>query len=268
MILTDSPKDAIPESATIAPDGQIMVLPDNQGQNGAMVTTDKRTFTLVGPGISGGKIEKTKNLKVVQLDGHRDYFLDGVQVKAAPSGMGGGGFAVAPAAPSGLGGGGLTISPAPHRGAPSGMGGGGFGITAPQGGFGGGGGIEAPAPLGRRGGTRITIQAPQAEGIGGGSGIDTGLDVDAINESNITARFKNVNLREALTELFNAAKVNYTIKSSVSYNNVVTCGFNHASLQDILRAMLDSVDQALTYRVDGGTYIISAKDSAPERAGN
>src|ERR1041385_8682755 len=75
----------------------------------------------------------------------------------------------------------------------------------------------------------------------------------------------NAEVREALKQLFDAAKINYSLDDSLKsdyYNGTVTFAFNKLSFRVALQAILKSAPMPITYRIDHGVYIFR-----PDRLG-
>ena len=71
----------------------------------------------------------------------------------------------------------------------------------------------------------------------------------------VTVDMNNTDIVTALRAAFKAAGVNFTIKSTVLHTKV-TCTLTNVEITTAVRAILESSSQELTYRIDGGVYVI------------
>ena len=71
----------------------------------------------------------------------------------------------------------------------------------------------------------------------------------------------------ALRSVFKAAGVDYSIKSTVDHD-VITCALKDVSLDVALHTILESARQDLTYRVEGGVYMILPKNPSASAKGD
>jgi hypothetical protein len=76
----------------------------------------------------------------------------------------------------------------------------------------------------------------------------------------VTAHFDSTPLRTALSRVFDAAGVDYSIKSDVS-QDAVSCSVRKVSVASAVQTILQSVRQKLAYRVEGGTYFVHPREA-------
>jgi len=106
-------------------------------------------------------------------------------------------------------------------------------------------------------------------GFGGGSSQGDFQHMEAIrgegspDEHSVTVRFKNIDVRSAITAMFHAADVNFVIRSGVgASDDLVTCELTNRPIAQALEALLKGAKQELTYRVEGNVYYITVKSGA------
>jgi beta-lactamase regulating signal transducer with metallopeptidase domain len=85
--------------------------------------------------------------------------------------------------------------------------------------------------------------------------------------STVNIKFRNVELHEALSDLFDAMNVDYVINSQVGTDRV-TCSLHGADVYTAVQAIFHAVNLKLTYRIEAGRYEIKQETSSqPTRAG-
>ena len=82
----------------------------------------------------------------------------------------------------------------------------------------------------------------------------------------VTLNLESASIADALKLLFRATGYNYTLDESV-VQGYVTVSLKDVSFETALRTVLRAANPPLTYRVDGGVYIISPKIEMPEIGG-
>lgn len=129
------------------------------------------------------------------------------------------------------------------------------GPVAQAGGFGGGG-------FGGANGAQSTGGGFGGGGFGQGEfqRMETMKGDGNLDDHSVTVRFKNIDVRTAITEMFHAANVNFVIRSGVGTpDDLVTCELTNRPLSQALEALLKGARQELTYRVEGNVYYITVK---------
>jgi hypothetical protein len=82
----------------------------------------------------------------------------------------------------------------------------------------------------------------------------------------ITLNLESASIADALKLLFRATGYNYTLDESV-VQGYITVSLKDVSFETALRTVLRAANPPLTYRVDGGVYIISPKVETYETGG-
>ena len=82
----------------------------------------------------------------------------------------------------------------------------------------------------------------------------------------ITLNLESASIADALKMLFRSVGYNYTLDESV-VGGYVTVSLKDVTFETALRTILRSANPPLTYRVDGGVYIITPKVETPELVG-
>ncbi len=78
-------------------------------------------------------------------------------------------------------------------------------------------------------------------------------------KGSLDIRLENVDIKTALKELCKAVKLDYIIRSDVR-KDTVTLSLHHVPAVVAIEAILNAVEQKVTYRVDGGVYHFIPKD--------
>lgn len=105
--------------------------------------------------------------------------------------------------------------------------------------------IWTPGSAGRA----IVVMDEPRVSVTSGSGADAKLTVD----------FEGRDIQSALSQVFRAAKVDFSIRSDVA-SDKVTVKLTDATLESIVNTILGSVRQPLMFRVEGGVYKIVPRD--------
>lgn len=86
------------------------------------------------------------------------------------------------------------------------------------------------------------------------------------SDGTVSIEAHHMSIVSALRHLLKTARVNYVIRSTVVDNDYITCELTNVSVEDALRTMLDSAKQPLTYRIEGGVFIVMPQNAV--KAGN
>ena len=77
-------------------------------------------------------------------------------------------------------------------------------------------------------------------------------------ERRVTIDMHRTDLVAALRAVFKAAGIDFSIKSTVEHDEI-TCAANDVPVDVALKTILESARQSLTYRIEGGIYLVSPK---------
>jgi type II secretory pathway component HofQ len=122
------------------------------------------------------------------------------------------------------------------------------GIFPVQNGGGGFGGAAADAG---------PMKAMAAGSFGGGAAV--GESSVKMENGLVSVDFDHVPLHQAIRDLAKGAHINFVLNSAVLSDNV-TMTLNRVEFTDALSKIFAAIKQPLTYRIEGGIFVIAPKD--------
>jgi len=82
----------------------------------------------------------------------------------------------------------------------------------------------------------------------------------------MNVNFEQADLYQTLKNLFGAGGMDYVIKSSVNQDKI-TVSLKQVTIQKAIELVLGAAKQDLTYRIEGGVYIVTPKVSERTTSG-